>query len=92
MVNQSLLSLFGLIYREKLEEMGHGTIGAALVMNISSMVTNFSGLITGPVLKSYSARSISLLGVFLTAAGMILSSMATNLTQVIISYSIFTGK
>lgn len=91
MVNQSLLSVFGLIYGEELEAMGHGTVGVALVMNINSMVTNFSGLVTGPVLKNYSARAVTLFGAFLTAAGMIISSFATNIVHIIIGYSIFAG-
>lgn len=92
MVNQSLLSLFGLIFGEELEAMGHGTIGVALVMNINSMVTNFSGLITGPVLRRYSARTVTFVGVIMTGSGMIMSSMANNIVQIIIGYSCFSGK
>lgn len=92
MVNQSLLSLFGLIFGEELEAMGHGTVGVALVMNINSMVTNFSGLITGPVLKRYSARTVTLVGVIMTGSGMIMSSMANNIVQIIIGYSCLSGK
>lgn len=92
MVNQSLLSLFGLVFGEELEAMGHGTVGVALVMNINSMVTNFSGLITGPVLKKYSARTVTIAGVVMTGSGMIMSSMANNIGQIIIGYSCFSGK
>lgn len=92
MVNQSLLSLFGLIFGEELEAMGHGTVGVALVMNINSMVTNFSGLFTGPVLKKYSSRQVTLVGVIMTGSGMIMSSMANNIVQIIIGYSFFSGK
>ncbi|KAB0801492.1 hypothetical protein PPYR_05846 [Photinus pyralis] len=91
MTNQSIFSQFGLIFGEKLTEMGCGTGGAALVININSMITNFSGLVTGPILKHYSARKVTLLGIFLTASGMVLSSVATNLIELIISYSVFTG-
>lgn len=91
MLNQSLFSLFGLVFGEELEAMGHGTVGVALVMNVNSMVTNFSGFITGPVLKNYSARVVTIVGVALTASGMILSSLATNITHIIIGYSILTG-
>lgn len=41
--NQSLISIFGLLYGEHLQNMGQGTIGAALVMNINSVALNFSG-------------------------------------------------
>lgn len=92
MVNQSLLSLFGLVFGEELELMGHGTVGVALVMNINSMVTNFSGLFTGPVLKRYSARTVTFIGVVMTGSGMIMSSMANNIVQIIIGYSCFSGK
>lgn len=91
MVNQSLLSVFGLVFGEELERMGHGTIGVAFVMNINSMVTNFSGLFTGYVLKKYSYRKVTLCGVLLTSTGMILSSISTNIWEIIISYSVFTG-
>lgn len=91
MTNQSLFSQFGLIFGEKLTEMGCGTSGAALVININSMITNFSGLVTGPILKNFSARKVTLLGIFLTASGMVLSSVATNIIELIISYSVFTG-
>ncbi|KAF5308921.1 hypothetical protein FQR65_LT00003 [Abscondita terminalis] len=91
MTNQSLFATFGLIYGEKLTEMGYGTGSAALVINVNSMITNFSGLITGPILKKYSSRKVAVLGIVLTAAGMILSSVTTNLVELIISYSVFTG-
>lgn len=91
MVNQSLLSLFGLVFGEELERMGHGTTGAALIMNINSMVTNFSGLFMGPILKNLSFRTVALIGVVFTASGMVLSSFATNIIHLIICYSVFTG-
>lgn len=43
MFNQSLVSVFGLLFGEYLEEMGHGTAGISLVANINNMVTCFSG-------------------------------------------------
>ncbi|XP_017772636.1 PREDICTED: monocarboxylate transporter 12 [Nicrophorus vespilloides] len=91
MVNQSLVSLFGLLFGEEIEAMGHGTMGVALVMNICSMVTNFSGIVTGPLLKNYSPRLVTFIGVLLTSTGLILSSFATNLAHLIITYSLFTG-
>ncbi|KAF5270912.1 hypothetical protein FQA39_LY08293 [Lamprigera yunnana] len=91
MTNQSLFATFGLIYGEKLTDMGYGTTSAALVININSMITNFSGLMTGPVLKNFSARKVAILGVFLTSSGMILSSFATNLIELIVTYSVLTG-
>lgn len=45
MFNQSLVSLFGLLFGEHLQSMGQGTFGAALVMNLNSVALNFSGKI-----------------------------------------------
>lgn len=91
MVNQSLFSQLGLIYGDKLKRIHYGTVGAAWIVNISSMITNFSGLIIGPLLNKYSVRTITLLGASLTGTGMILSSFATSLMQLILSCSVFTG-
>lgn len=89
--NQSLVSVFGLLFGDKITEM-QGTTGAvALVMNIASLFLNLSGIITGPLLKSYSPRSITLVGSFLTGTGMILSACATQLWHLIISYSFCVG-
>lgn len=43
MFNQSLVSVFGLMFGEQLTNMGQGTFGAALVMNLNSVALNFSG-------------------------------------------------
>lgn len=43
MFNQSLVSVFGLMFGEQLQNMGQGTFGAALVMNLNSVALNFSG-------------------------------------------------
>lgn len=53
MFNQSLVSLFGLLFGEHLRNLGQGTVGAALIMNINSVVLNFSG-------KSQSEKYISI--------------------------------
>lgn len=91
MFNQSLISVFGLLFGQELEAMGHGTTGVALVSNISNMVTCFSGLIMGPVLKTYSCRRVTLCGAIITSSGLILTSFATSLFEVIIFYSVFAA-
>lgn len=91
MLNQSLVSLFGLIFGEELDRMGHGTSGVALVMNINSMVTNFSGFFTGWALRRYSARQVTIVGVMCTTVGMIAASFATNIAELILTYSVLTG-
>ncbi|XP_031622825.1 monocarboxylate transporter 12 [Contarinia nasturtii] len=86
--NQSLVSVFGLLYGEHLQNMGQGTVGAALVMNINSVALNFSGLITGPALKRFRPRVVAAIGSLLSGFGLILSSMSNQLWQIIIAYGL----
>lgn len=51
----------------------------------------FTGLITGPALKMFSARQVAIVGSLLTGIGLVLSSMSTKLWHVIIAYGIFVG-
>lgn len=44
MFNQSLASIFGLLFGDHLTSLGHGTFGAALVMNMNCVTLNFTGL------------------------------------------------
>lgn len=92
MFNQSLVSLFGLLFGEHLQSLGQGTIGAALVMNINSVVLNFSGLITGPALKIFSPRQVAIVGSLFTGLGLVLSSISTKLWHIIIAYGLLVGK
>lgn len=41
--NQSLISIFGLLFGDHLLSLGQTTVGAALVMNLNSVALNFSG-------------------------------------------------
>ncbi|XP_037044265.1 monocarboxylate transporter 12 [Bradysia coprophila] len=89
--NQSLISIFGLLFGEHLQSLGQTTVGAALVMNLNSVALNFSGLIIGPLLKRYSPRTVCAVGSLFTSSGLILSSFTTELWQVCITYGILVG-
>lgn len=94
MVNQALFSVFGLIFGETLKEMagGHAT-GITLVMAVSVCVTNFSGLLVGPLMKrGVTVQTITIIGVLCVGVGMILSSFATAIWHIVITYGFFTGK
>lgn len=94
MVNQALFSVFGLIFGETLKDMagGHAT-GITLVMAVSVCVTNFSGLLVGPMMKrGISVRTITAFGVLCVGSGMIMSSFATAIWHIVITYGFFTGE
>uniref|UniRef100_A0A1Q3FSR7 Putative monocarboxylate transporter n=1 Tax=Culex tarsalis TaxID=7177 RepID=A0A1Q3FSR7_CULTA len=89
--NQSLISVFGLMFGDYLSDLGENAFGAALIMNICNISLNFSGLITGPIIKKFNARKASMLGSLLTGGALTACSFATEMWQIILSYSLVFG-
>ncbi|XP_055628261.1 monocarboxylate transporter 12-B [Toxorhynchites rutilus septentrionalis] len=89
--NQSLISVFGLMFGDYLSALGENAFGAALVMNMCNISLNFSGLITGPIIKKFGARKAAILGSLLTGGAMTTCSRATQMWQILLSYSMAFG-
>ncbi|XP_055691095.1 monocarboxylate transporter 12 [Lutzomyia longipalpis] len=89
--NQSLISVFGLLFSQQLAELGQSTTGVALVMNVNSIVTNATGFIIGPAIRTFSARRVAIFGSLLTGTGLIMSSQSRTLWQILISYGGLVG-
>ncbi|XP_001653584.2 monocarboxylate transporter 12 [Aedes aegypti] len=89
--NQSLISVFGLMFGDYLTDMGENAFGAALVMNVCNISLNFSGLITGPIIKKMKTRKASILGSLLTGAALTTCAYATQMWQILLSYSVAFG-
>ncbi|KAG5675037.1 hypothetical protein PVAND_004976 [Polypedilum vanderplanki] len=86
--NQAFLSLFGLLFGEYFIKVHETKANIALVVNISYLFINLSGLFTGALLKKFSSRQISVFACFLTSIGLSLSSITSSLYQIIITFSI----
>uniref|UniRef100_A0A6P7F783 Monocarboxylate transporter 9-like isoform X2 n=1 Tax=Diabrotica virgifera virgifera TaxID=50390 RepID=A0A6P7F783_DIAVI len=92
MVNQAMFANFGLIFGEYLKEIGGGhATGITLVLALSVVVTNFAGLIVGPLLKILEIRTFTLIGIGCVGTGMIVSSFGTATWHIVIGYSVMTG-
>ncbi|CAK1544648.1 unnamed protein product [Leptosia nina] len=89
--NQSMLSLFSLLYGDALEAMGHRTAGAAIVMNTMLCVTNCGGPFAGALVKKTSPRFVCVTGSFICTMGIFLSGFSTNIIHLVITYGIFLG-
>ncbi|XP_062549534.1 monocarboxylate transporter 12 isoform X1 [Armigeres subalbatus] len=89
--NQSLVSVFGLMFGDYLATMGENAFGAALVMNMCNISLNFSGLITGPIIKKFKTRKASILGSMLTGGALVACAYSTQMWQVLLSYSVAFG-
>uniref|UniRef100_A0A182Q4D7 LEM domain-containing protein n=1 Tax=Anopheles farauti TaxID=69004 RepID=A0A182Q4D7_9DIPT len=84
--NQSLVSVFGLMFAEYLASLGEHAFGAALVMNVMNISLNFSGLITGPIIKQFNPP-----GMFLVVARSVMAEMRSLIPLMVTSafYGIF---
>ncbi|XP_072944570.1 uncharacterized protein [Epargyreus clarus] len=89
--NQSMLSLFSLLYGDALEAMGHSTQGAAIVLSTMLFVTNFGGPIAGAIVKLTSPRFVAVAGAISCTAGIFLSGFSTNIVHLVITYGVLLG-
>lgn len=89
--NQSMLSLFSLLYGDALEAMGHNTQGAAIVLSTMLFVSNFGGPIAGVLVKITNPRLVSVVGAISCTSGLFLSGFSTNIWHLILTYGILLG-
>ncbi|KAF9421626.1 hypothetical protein HW555_002559 [Spodoptera exigua] len=89
--NQSMLSLFSLLYGDALEAMGHRTQGAAIVMSTMLFVTNFGGPIAGAVVKLTSTRFVAVTGACFCTSGIFFSGFSTNIWHLVLTYGVLLG-
>jgi MFS family permease len=91
MFNQSLLSVFGLLFGGYFTALNESKVRIALVMNLSSTFLNLTGFLIGPLTKIFTKRKIAVTGCLLVSFGLMLSSITTSLNQVILTYSLCVG-
>ncbi|XP_055920532.1 monocarboxylate transporter 12 [Eupeodes corollae] len=91
MTNQSIPSVFGLLFGGQLLEMKQDTKTASLITNLHSLTLNLSGLFIGPAIKNYSPRIVATIGCLFTTSGLVFSAFSTQVWQFIFGYSFFCG-
>ncbi|XP_050324070.1 monocarboxylate transporter 13 isoform X2 [Bactrocera neohumeralis] len=91
MTNQYIHSVFGLLFGAKLKSMQEQTFTAALILNLSSLTLNFSGLFIGPAIKTFKQRNVAAAGILFVSLGLLLCAFATESWHFIIGYSLFVG-
>lgn len=92
MTTQSLVSVFGLLFSQRLTELGIETGGAAVMMSVQTTTLNLSGLIIGPIIRKFSYRKAATAGATLVVTGLLLTTYANSLATYIFTYSVFTGR
>lgn len=91
MTNQSIPSVFGLLFGGQLLAMNHDTRTASLITNLHSLTLNLSGLLIGPAIKNYSPRIVAAIGCLFTTLGLVFSAFTTEVWQFLVGYSLFCG-
>lgn len=91
MTNQSIPSVFGLLFGGQLLAMNHDTRTASLITNLHSLTLNLSGLLIGPAIKNYSPRIVASIGCLFTTFGLVFSAFTTEVWQFLVGYSLFCG-
>lgn len=89
--NQAVISIFGLLFEPYFTSLKESKTRIALVMNLSSVFLNLSGLMIAPLLKKFSPRQVAITGCSLVGFGFMLSSQTTKLEQVLVTYSFMVG-
>ena len=75
-----------------LEQLGYGTTAETLISNVLSASVNFSGLMGGVLLGVWNSRTVCFIGGGLFFLGQILTILANSLSQLVLAYSIVSGK
>ncbi|PSN41451.1 hypothetical protein C0J52_14535 [Blattella germanica] len=88
---RSIEPSFGLLFGDKLRDLGVHTTGASLITSAFDATINFSGLFVGPLIKQYSYRKIAILGSLLSALGLTLTFPAASMAHILTTYSIIGG-
>lgn len=88
---RSIEPSFGLLFGDKLRDLGVATTGASAIMSTLDATINFSGLFVGPLIRKYSYRKVALVGSALSALGLIATFPAENMAHIISTYSIMGG-
>ena len=92
LATRSIEPSFGLLFGDLLQDLNVGTTGAAIIISMLDIMMNLSGLFVGPLLKEFSYRKVAIVGSLLCALGLALTSSATSMAHILITYSVVNGK
>lgn len=82
---------FGVMFRDRLVEMGANSTSFTLIGNALSTVWSFTALLAAPLSELFGHRKITVTGGLLAFLAMILSAFSTNLFTFGLAYSVIGG-
>lgn len=91
MLNRSLYSVFGLLFRPFFNSIDVSQSEIALVMNLTSFFESLASIFIGGILKFYTVRQVSVTACVLTSFGLMLSAFTVSVYQTILTFSVLAG-
>ncbi|XP_046748817.1 uncharacterized protein LOC124412739 [Diprion similis] len=86
-----VLQSFGIIFRDKFEDLGITSAQTTTIINTNSAVTACIGLANGPLFRRFSYRQVSLAGALICAICVTTLSTMKTFTGILIFFSILFG-
>lgn len=83
--DQSLVFIFGFLYGFRFAELDFNQKQISLIMNLSNVFTNVSGWVIGIAMEYFSVRQVGMFGCLMISCGIMLSSLASTLTEFILT-------
>lgn len=85
-----VLTSFGLIFKDKFQQLNLSSLDAALILNLNSALGMTLGLFNGALLKFFGYRKVAIFGGILFSGGLVATSFADSFRHFLITYSIIT--
>ncbi|CAL4186914.1 unnamed protein product, partial [Meganyctiphanes norvegica] len=82
---------FGILFSRPLLAMGASSTTVAWIFNVSQLLSQWSGIFGGPLVKAFGFRKTGMVVGFITALSMLLSAFATSPEFLYFSFSILCG-
>ncbi|KAH8387273.1 hypothetical protein KR093_006024 [Drosophila rubida] len=91
LVTFALAQQFGIIFRERMANLGISSSELTTIINTQIAVSAFTGLLNGPLFRRYTYRAVALFGSVLTFVGLFWMVVADTFTLYLLSFSIIYG-
>jgi MFS family permease len=89
--DKSLNQVFGLLFASFFERIKSSAVEISLVINLTLVISNFTGIVAGFVMKYLSPKSVAMFGTMCVSCGLLLSSLASSFSEIVVTYSVLVG-
>lgn len=85
------MSSFGLLFNDFLSTLGAETSAVTIISGLNASAYSFGGLFASILFKKYSMRSVGLLGATIFFVGSFMTTFATSVEYICVSFGIMEG-